>query len=124
MAVVAFSDFSAILESTGDACGIAGAALIGLSVERPSFALCCRWLWAVTLSWRRWKRPTGSASLKGLAPNLYLKNWRQELHQLPTHPLPPEKSRSAVSSFFSPDRESSLVTGVPAIIAAVKLAEW
>ena len=36
MAVVAFSDFSAILDSTGDACAIAGAPLTDLSTERAS----------------------------------------------------------------------------------------
>lgn len=36
MAVVAFSDTFAILESTGGARGIAGATLIGLSMESPS----------------------------------------------------------------------------------------
>ena len=44
MAVVAFSDFSAILDSTGDAWAIAGATLIGLSAERASLCSGHHWL--------------------------------------------------------------------------------
>ena len=123
MAVVAFSDTFAILESTGGARGIAGATLIGLSMESPSLlcvsaGLGCDSILAAV------ETPDGFGVAEGSCSESLPKKLAARTPPTTNTPIAAGKIPKRRFFFFSPDRESSLVTGVPAIIAAVKLVEW
>src|SRR6266850_1810512 len=120
MAVVAFSDFSAILDSTGDACAIAGAALTALSTERPSgtAGVGCDFILAAV------ETPDRFGVAEGFCSESLPKKLAARTPPTTNTPIAAGKIPKRRFLFFSPDRESSLVMGVPALIAPVKLVEW
>jgi hypothetical protein len=122
MAVVAFSDFSAILDSTGEAWAIAGAALTALSAERPSLCsgtagIGCDLILAAV------KTPDGFGVAEGFCSESLPKKLAARTPPTTNTPIAAGKIPKRRFFFFSPDRESSLVMGVPAVTAAVKLGE-
>lgn len=123
MAVVAFSDFSAIFDSTDDACAIADAVLTALSAERPSLCVgtagvgCDFMLAAVG-------KPDRFDVAEGFCCESSPKKLAARTPPTTNTPIAAGKIPKRRFFFFIPDRESSLVMGVPAVIAAVKLVEW
>lgn len=119
---MAFSDFSAILDSTDDPCVITGAALTALSAERPSLCsgaagMGCDVILAAV------ETPAGFGVAEGFCCESLPKKLAARTPPTTNTPIAAVKIPKRRFFFFSPDPESSLLMGAPAA-TAVKLGDW